>query len=320
MDGAQQVCGISQFHHISVAERETSTTSQEERIIVSIVAALVSIAALAGCQPHGKRYVDLVFARADKWTIVYAVEPNLTNGQPEKVAADVYQPAGDRLSRRPAVIWIHGGGFRRGDRTGMDDVAEAYARRGYVTMSIDYRVDPQANCRQETHGATEPSSSTNDRSRCGRAAQAAQVDALQSIRWLRAHAAQLRVDGKRIAVGGASAGAVTAVNVAGRANPDGGRVRADVKVGAALAMSGCQFNVSTIDRFDAPLSLLASGHDPLVPYQCVTATANAASKVGTPVQRIFYPSESLHVKSLYKEHQATVDSQWTSFLIKELHL
>ncbi len=95
---------------------------------------------------------------------------------------------------------------------------------------------------------------------------------------------------------------------------------ANVKVRAAIAMSGCQFDRGSIDRNDAPISFLASGKDPLVSYRCVTATADATQKVGTVVQRIYYPSESGHAQLLYRQHQAQVDPRYEAFLIDHLDL
>ncbi len=93
-----------------------------------------------------------------------------------------------------------------------------------------------------------------------------------------------------------------------------------LKVRAALAMSGCQYDRASIDANDAPISFLASGKDPLVAYRCVTATADQVQKVGTPVERIYYPTESGHAQLLYREHQAQVDPRWESFLIEHLDL
>ena len=55
---------------------------------------------------------------------------------------DIYQPTGDALARRPVIIFAHQGGFVTGLRTDayMVDVCTQFARLGYVTASIDYRL------------------------------------------------------------------------------------------------------------------------------------------------------------------------------------
>ena len=282
--------------------------------------ALAATAALTSCTPSG-RYVDQVFSAADKTTRVYKTTADLTSGAHLDLRLDLYQPRGDTLGRRPAIVWIHGGGFAAGSRTNLAAVADAYARRGYVTVSIDYRLDPGNRCQALQDGKiTDPTEAAAERARCERAIQAAQNDGASAVGWLRRHADELRVDPKRIAVGGGSAGAVTAVNIAQRSNPGGGPLPSGTGVSAALAMSGCQYDLPAIDRYDAPVSMLASGGDQAVPYTCSVATVDRAASFGTPVQRLFYPAESSHAQALYRQHQAEVDKAWTAFLVTHLRL
>ncbi|MEO0473421.1 MAG: alpha/beta hydrolase, partial [Bacteroidota bacterium] len=58
---------------------------------------------------------------------------------------DVYQPLGDTMSKRPLIIFAFGGGFVLGERDSPDivELCERFARRGYVTASIDYRLTPE---------------------------------------------------------------------------------------------------------------------------------------------------------------------------------
>ncbi|MBE7539260.1 MAG: alpha/beta hydrolase [Bryobacterales bacterium] len=84
---------------------------------------------------------------------------------------------------RPAVICIHGGGFRQGRRENYDGVCLELASRGYVAATITYRLAPDHPF------------------------PAAVEDCKAAVRWLRAHAAEYRVDPERIAAWGGSAGA-----------------------------------------------------------------------------------------------------------------
>ena len=43
----------------------------------------------------------------------------------------------------PAVLCIHGGGFRAGTRDGYDDLCIKLAQRGYVAATITYRLSPK---------------------------------------------------------------------------------------------------------------------------------------------------------------------------------
>lgn len=289
----------------------TSRLAAAVAAVALVTALLVADGTGAGAAAPA-RYRDPVFARTTKSTYLYKRAPELISGHLVELRLDVYQPVGDTLAARPAIVWIHGGGFRMGDRSNMGAIADEWAKKGYVTLSISYRMDQRGPCQK----LTQP----NMAARCSRAITAARDDALTSIAWLKARASIFKVDPTRVAVGGSSAGAITAVNVGQQANPRGGPAPANVRVRAVLAMSGCNFQTKTIDKDDPPTSFLASGKDPLVGFSCVTTTADRTQAVGVPVQRIYYPSESGHAQQLYRQHQATVDARWEPFLIQHLGL
>ena len=55
---------------------------------------------------------------------------------------DIYEPEGDTLSNRPVIIFIHTGSFFSGTNE-LDDVVDlsiSAAKRGYVAISINYRL------------------------------------------------------------------------------------------------------------------------------------------------------------------------------------
>ncbi|MBI4872006.1 MAG: alpha/beta hydrolase [Candidatus Riflebacteria bacterium] len=94
---------------------------------------------------------------------------------------DLYVPPRIRGSLRPAVIFIHGGGWAMGDKGDCHE-AETLAGYGFVTANINYRL-------------------------CWLSKFPAQVeDCKAAVRYLRFHAARLGVDPARIGVWGASAG------------------------------------------------------------------------------------------------------------------
>lgn len=55
---------------------------------------------------------------------------------------DIYRPVGDGNPQRPAMVLIHGGAFLSGDKRAYDmaEAARAFAARGYVAVSINYRL------------------------------------------------------------------------------------------------------------------------------------------------------------------------------------
>jgi acetyl esterase/lipase len=171
---------------------------------------VIAIAILSGCtvpRPAGDsplRYRDAVFANVTVTSnIQYGSAPDL-QGNPVALRLDLYRPAGDTQTSRPALVWVHGGGFTGGSKTNTVpvDVANTFARLGYVVVSIDYRLLAPGGC------VANPSMPA-----CTIAALEAQHDAQAAVRWLRANAATYGVDPARIGVGGESAGGITATLV-----------------------------------------------------------------------------------------------------------
>src|SRR5881227_3521883 len=64
----------------------------------------------------------------------------------ERQKLDVYAPAkGQKL---PVVVWIHGGGWRAGDRSEVHHKPKAFVDKGYVFVSINYRLVPKVTVKQ----------------------------------------------------------------------------------------------------------------------------------------------------------------------------
>ena len=99
----------------------------------------------------------------------------------ESLKMDVVRPRGAR-NPLPAVVCIHGGGFRAGSRDGYLPLCIKLAQRGYVAATISYRLSPASQFPAPVH------------------------DAKAAVRWLRANANQFGIDPERIGVTGGSAG------------------------------------------------------------------------------------------------------------------
>lgn len=266
------------------------------------------------------RYRTPIFPGATVTTVTYGTAPDLLTGQAFTLQLDLYRPTGDSATSRPLLVWIHGGAFLGGNRGQMASEAIAYARLGYVTASISYRLDSGNHCQEVQAGLYTGAEMIAERARCERAILAARDDAAMAIGWLRAHGATYGIDTTRVAVGGSSAGAITAIHVGETLNTPGSPPPAASNVSAVLAMSGCNYVDHSIDAFDAPIAVVASGGDPLVPFGCVVAMADAAQAAGTPVLRNFYELESAHAQGLYYSHRDEIDRSWRLFLIDHLEL
>ena len=116
---------------------------------------------------------------------------------------DVYEPRSDSVrANRPAILAIHGGAWRGGDKAWGEQFAEALCPFGYVVFSINYRRSSRPN-------GTWP---------------AQIVDVQKALKYIRGNATRFRIDPDRIASLGMSAGGHLATMVALRddpASPDG---------------------------------------------------------------------------------------------------
>jgi dienelactone hydrolase len=258
------------------SDREVATNRW--RRIAAVVAAILVLAVLAGCavpRPPGDsplRYRDQVFNSVSvSRDLQYGSAPD-SNGNPVVLRLDLYQPSGDTLTKRPAVVWVHGGSFCCGDKGSgpSADLANIFARLGYVAVSINYRLlAPPGSCSGSTAGS----------STCVTAALEAKHDAQAAVRWLRANAATYRIDAGRIGIGGESAGAITATLVGLFSEDTGssGNPGYPSTVGGFQSLSGGLPNGIFAGAGDAPGLLFHGTADGVVPYQWSADTAAALS-------------------------------------------
>jgi acetyl esterase/lipase len=112
-------------------------------------------------------------------------EPNLeywaTGGRHERLEMDVVHPR-NISDEAPAVVLIHGGGFRAGTRQSYLPLCIKLAQRGYVAATVSYRLSPRYQFPAPIH------------------------DVKASVRWLRANAKRFGIDPDRIGAVGGSAG------------------------------------------------------------------------------------------------------------------
>jgi len=115
------------------------------------------------------------------------------------IALRIYHPTGaDVASVLPALVYFHGGGWVVGDLDTHDTLCRELANgAGCVVVSVDYRLAPEHPF------------------------PAALDDAIAATQWVRAHAAELQIDARRLAVGGDSAGGNLAAVVAIAARDSG---------------------------------------------------------------------------------------------------
>lgn len=94
---------------------------------------------------------------------------------------DLYAPVSGK--NHPIVIWVHGGGWKIGDKRGVNSKPQAFTQHGYLLVSVNYRLHPQATYDQQAQ------------------------DIAEAIHWVREHAKEYGGNPHEIFLMGHSAGA-----------------------------------------------------------------------------------------------------------------
>jgi acetyl esterase/lipase len=182
---------------------------------------------------------------------------------------DLYLPAGNGPA--PAVVFLHGGGWRLGSRRSGGpafpgpSLFEEAAQAGLAVASVDYRLSGEAVWPAQLH------------------------DAKAAVRWLRARAAELAVDGSRVAAWGESAGGHLAALL--------GLTADDAGLEGDVGVTGPSSAVAAVAAWYAPTDLAGfaadAGADPLDPATreaqllgAPPATVPDAAAQGSPLTHV----------------------------------
>src|SRR5262249_41922724 len=153
------------------------------------------------------------------------------------------------------------------------------AQKGYVNVSIDYRLAPDGCVGTVTQS-------------CLTGIVQAMQDAQTAVRFLRANAARYRIDPTRIAIGGSSARAITALTVGYTGSTPGLRPSRRFSSGVEAVQSLSGAAIGTTPAADgAPAVLFHGTADPLVPYSWAKATVKAAHEAGLVAQLVTFPGD-----------------------------
>ena len=224
-------------------------------------------------QCAGGRYMDEIFPSFTMDSVTYST--------PYSLKMDIYQPTGDTLAARPLIIVAHGGSFiggTREDDVACDSICWRFAKRGYVTASIDYRLANPLSMfsTDSTQAITEVMQSVSD----GKAA----------IRYFVQDAATTntyRIDTNNIFIGGNSAGSVLYMQVGyldsigecdavvqsimaanGGFEGNSGNAGYTTKSKAIINLAGGLNEVSFAGPGDKPSVNCQGSDDIIVPYTC----------------------------------------------------
>ncbi len=105
--------------------------------------------------------------------------------QNKQQTLDMYMPKDknkDKVKKHPVMIYLHGGGWTGGDKNRVASKADYFTDQGYVFVSINYRLHPDAEYEQMAD------------------------DTANAIKWVKDHADEYQIDPSKINVMGHSAG------------------------------------------------------------------------------------------------------------------
>lgn len=154
--------------------------------------------------------------------LVYTTLPETPFGKRE-LHLDVFRPQGK--GTHPALIMIHGGGWRSGTRSMQVPMAQMLAAKGFVTVPVEYQLSLEAKYPAAIHNIK------------------------SAIRWVKLHAAEYGIDTNRIAVSGCSAGGQLAALV--------GMTNGVELFEGTMGNTGASSNVKAIVDIDGVLDFMA---------------------------------------------------------------
>jgi acetyl esterase/lipase len=231
---------------------------------------------------------------AERYEIDFRPGVEYGKGGDESLQLDLALPKG--ASKPTAgIVFIHGGGWARGNRAAHVGQVKEVAAQGYLAATVSYRFAPK-----------HPFPAQVEDCKC-------------AVRYLRAHASELNLDPKRIGAIGFSAGAHLSMMLGTLDTQDGlegnggwqdqpSKVQAVVAyfgptdltveyppasreivaglIGGTLADKSQDYRraspIAYVDKSDAPMLLFQGTTDVLVPYQQGIAMAEALVKAGVP--------------------------------------
>lgn len=242
---------------------------------------LIFLFQYSSAQCDGPRYKTEIF---DDYSVssdvLYGSNTNIYNIE-EELFMDVYEPIGDTASQRALIIFAHGGSFVLGDKadTGMVLIGSDFAKMGYVTASINYRLGLTTN----------PILDLPDSIDANAAVIRGLHDMKAAIRWFRKDVVegnnQFNIDSEKILLAGFSAGGFivlhvayldeesewpvfedTVIGVDGGIEGNSGNPGYDTDFIGGLNLAGAIGDTSWIKPGDEPMMSTHGTEDDVVPY------------------------------------------------------
>lgn len=267
---------------------------------------LLSVSTFVYSQCDG-RYQDDIFTDSDVVTVEYSDVYDwslLDSG----LDMDIYLPQGDEQTNRPLIIFAHGGSFYVGNKNNPEMIAlcQAFAKKGYVTASIQYRLTSQL--------------SLLDSNVMIQTVFNAISDMKAAVRYFRQDVTlnnnTYGIDSSQIFIGGYSAGAVAAINLAflnqeeeipaylqpfidnaGGMDGNSGNPGYSSKAKGVISLAGAVYLKSFIDSHDVPIVSVHAEDDQTVAYNCDNALGLTLLPIICGSGEVHSAAESLEINN-----------------------
>lgn len=215
-----------------------------------------------------------------------------------RLLLDLYKPPGTTTTPLPIIAVVRGGGWLRGDKDGFAFIAGYIANAGFATACIEYRPSTEAQFPAAIH------------------------DVKAAVRWLRANATRLGVDGSRIgAIGGSAGGHLVALLGTSAGEPtlegSGGNAGVSSDVAAVVAMApptdlGAEWSEGkgreSMSSFLGPgLSADDQRLARASPARYVTGTSAPLLLIHSSADSVVPYTQSLRLKARYDERRRPVE-------------
>jgi acetyl esterase/lipase len=209
-------------------------------------------------------------------TSAFAVTPEVhrdlfyTEAKDKLQSLDVYSPPEGK--DHPVIVWIHGGGWSKGDKASLQQKPQAFVDKGFVLVSVNYRLVPAVTVKD------------------------IMADLAQSVRWVRDHAAEHRGDPNSLIIMGHSAGA----HLAALLCTDDRYLKA---AGAPMtSLKGCV--PLDVSAYDIPKRIHDVDDGISNTFKTIFGTEEAAQREVSPVHHI---AKNKHIPSFLILHVASRD-------------
>jgi acetyl esterase/lipase len=244
----------------------------------------------AGGQDTGKRlYKDPVFEDVSVMENVFYRDGKTAGIKKKYSLLDLYEAKGNNLSSRPLIIWMHGGGFKYGNKksNGIPVWCKTFAQRGYLCAAINYRLSKKKPLRKFpdlVDGCTE-----------------AIKDAEDVISFFKTNHERYRIDTNLIILAGNSAGAMIALQAVYSSPYEMAKLinrkRYDTlprshnrfNIHAIVSFWGALYDSTWLNNAKVPVAVIYGSRDKIVPPENKgplsggKAIYRYASSIGIPV-------------------------------------